>query len=87
MPAGDIAAVTCRVPTWELPLAHPTAHLPHPAPGAAAPALLEVLCLLQGECLSWLPQPRERTRYGQNDDKFPEFTQPPAWPGSQGMAS
>lgn len=47
------------MPAWDLPLAHPTAHLPHPAPGAAAAALLEVLCLLQGECLSWLPQLRE----------------------------
>lgn len=43
------AAVACRVPSWQLPLAHPTAHFPHPAPGAAAAAVLEVLRLLQGE--------------------------------------
>lgn len=38
-----------RVPSRHLLVAHPPAHLPPAVPGPVAAALLEVLCLLQGE--------------------------------------
>lgn len=46
-----------RVPSWHLLVAHPPAHLPPAVPGPVAAALLEVLCLLQGEGSPRSPPP------------------------------
>lgn len=44
-----------RLPSRLLLVAHPPAHLPAAAPGTAAAALLEVLCLLQGDSSPKVP--------------------------------
>lgn len=44
-----------RLPSRLILVAHPPTHLPPAAPGTAAPALLEVLCLLQGDSSPRVP--------------------------------
>lgn len=61
-----------RLPSHLLLVAHPPAHFPPAAPGTAAAALLEVLCLLQGESSPRAP--------GQSPRPQPEFCPLPGFP-------
>lgn len=56
-PSSSSSSFLPRLPSRLLLVAHPPAHLPLAAPAPAAAALLEILCLLQGDSSPQGPRP------------------------------
>lgn len=87
-PSSSASSFLPRLPSRLLLVAHPPAHLPPAAPAPAAAALLEILCLLQGDSPPRVPAPHQRPHFpaevlaggrGQADPRpLPRSSVPPA---------